>query len=243
MSTTPKSKLPISTSRGREREVPHWSPERKDVSIERQSEAVAVGIVPPHETNAQSEASSRIASPKPKAPRRDTAMSGWVMVNVEGAGARASQGGSSRSHHKSSSQSPPASRPNVRHRRSNSDSGLLRPQVSKSPVGNAPSPATMSAAAKTIAMIDAVEAKKEEQEKGSTQSGLRKIFNRIGGSESDGGGKGSLSRRKTPDGGASKGKTVSREESQERQGLKDKWKMRATPSGTVKPSSNRLSID
>ncbi|KAI0704891.1 hypothetical protein BC835DRAFT_706030 [Cytidiella melzeri] len=231
--------------RGREpgRDAAYKSTEK---ASERQTEELAMGVMghtgKTGGTGGTSglEPVSGIAVPKPKPGRRETAMSGWVMVNVEGS---ANSQTSSRAG-KSSSQSPPGSRPNVRHRRSNSDSGLLRPHVSNSPVGNAPAEATMSAAAKTIAMIDAVDAKNQEQEKSSTPSGLKRIFHRTKGSESDGGGKGTALRRKaTPDEGVSKGMGLERDESDEKSTLKDKWKTRTGTPAAAKPGAARLSIE
>ncbi|KAI0348626.1 hypothetical protein BDW22DRAFT_1350871 [Trametopsis cervina] len=192
-------------ARGRERER---EPEAR--ATEREAEDVTGGVVAPHVPRmsgmtAATGSTNGIAAPKPKAGRRETAMSGWVMVNVEGAASGSAQAPSARQS-KSSSQSPPGSRPAVRHRRSNSDSGLIRPaQTSNSPVGNAPAQTTMSAAAKQIAMIDALEVKKEEQEKANSPSGFKRMFHRTKGSESDGSGKASALRRKTTPESSSKG--------------------------------------
>ncbi|KAI0094697.1 hypothetical protein BDY19DRAFT_36573 [Irpex rosettiformis] len=184
-----------------------------------------------------------IVVPKPKPVKRESAMSGWVMVNVEGAPGSTSSSNSPSRTGKSPSQSPPGSRPNVRHRRSNSDSGLLRPQINNSPVGNALAPATMSSAVKSIAMLDAIDANKEEREKSYTSSGLKRIFHRARGSESDSGGKNSTLRRKTtPDSVGSKGKELGRVQSEEKHSLKDRLKTRASPPA-VKTGTTRQSID
>ena len=163
--------------------------------------------------------------PKPTATRRDTAMSGWVMVNVAPEDKK-----------KAGSPSPPSSttRPGVRQRRSHSDSRLLESK-SRSPVGNAPAPATMSAAAKTIAIIDAVDAK--EQGKSPTPSGLRRIFHRSRGSDGDAQ-KSGHPRRRTPEGGVSKRRSLEVEEL----GVRDKVKMRGGPP-SARPSDKRVIID
>lgn len=169
---------------------------------------------------------------RPATTRRDTAMSGWVMVNVA-PDERGGHGGAK----KAGSHSPPPSRPAVRQRRSHSESRL---HANKSPVGNAPAPATMSAAAKTIAIIDAVDAKEREQAKSSTPSGLKRIFHRTKPSDGDAG-KGTPARR--PDGGISKRRSLDGMERDGGAGVKDKLKMRATPAATTRPSDKRLTLD
>jgi hypothetical protein len=242
-------------TRGREpeRDAAYRSTER---ATERKTEEVTMGVMGHTAKTDGSGAMSNvdtsaspggggIIAPKPKPGRRETAMSGWVMVNVEGAASSQSTPSQTPSRSgKSSSQSPPVSRPNVRHRRSNSDSGLMRPQMSPSPVGNAPVPAAMSAAAKTIVMMDAVEAKREEEEKSSAPSGLRRIFHRMRESESDGGGgkTATLRRKLTPEGGSTKGKGSDREVSDEKPSFKEKAKGRGIPP-TTKSGTTRVSID
>lgn len=225
-------------------EVQQKMPERFNVH-ERPGEVVSGDVGSGISSRARSATTSSMeqptvsgsSTPKPKAARRDTAMSGWVMVNVEGSGANSQDG----SRKKSSSQSPPP-RPTVRHRRSNSDSGLMRPQVSKSPVGNAPAPATMSAAAKTIAMIDAVEARKEEAEKSSAPSGFKRIFHRTRGSESEASSRQTTLRRKQADGAIAKGRSLEMEERAGEQGSQENMKTRGA-SSAVKPGTHRINLD
>lgn len=168
------------------------------------------------------------------APKRDTAMSGWVLVNVDNSAGSQGRSSTHSGGKKASSQSPPpSSRPAVRHRRSNSDSGLHRPHT-RSPVGNAPAPATMSAAAKTIAMIDAVDAREKEQEKSSTPSGLRRIFHRSKGvADSEGSGSGTP-RKRAPEGGVMPGRGAEEETRPK--------KSRGTPPAT-KTTDKRMSVD
>ncbi|KAF7791933.1 hypothetical protein EIP86_002959 [Pleurotus ostreatoroseus] len=124
------------------------------------------------------EGSASTSAGKPPAHRRETTMSGWVMVNVETSTpdterAGTPQSGSSRPP-KSSSQTPPPTRPTrMQHQRSMSDSRLMTTGPSPSPVGPAPVTNTMSAAAKAIAMIDATEARDEKM-----SSTFKRIFGR-----------------------------------------------------------------
>ncbi|GJE86040.1 hypothetical protein PsYK624_021200 [Phanerochaete sordida] len=169
-----------------------------------------------------------IHAPKPQAVRRDTAMSGWVMVNVEAQQER----------RKSPGHTPSPARPGVRQRRSNSDSRILRSGTA-SPVGQAPATATMSAAAKTIAMIDAVDARDREKEK-TPAGGLTRMFHRTKGSESE---KSSLAKRRTSEGGVSKVRSLEHEERDERQGVRDKLKMRGHAPHVVKSTERRIVLD
>ncbi|KIP12029.1 hypothetical protein PHLGIDRAFT_399117 [Phlebiopsis gigantea 11061_1 CR5-6] len=203
---------------------------------ERRSEAAAVGVLDPHTPHHYQSRSSPPpsgASPPPRPPgaaRRDTAMSGWVMVNVAPAEERKPKAGSP---------SPPPTRPGVRQRRSNSDSRLLEgAPKSRSPVGNAPAAATMSAAAKTIAIIDAVEAK-EQGNKSPTPSKLQRMFHRTKGADGDAA-KAASVRQRTPDGSTTKRRSLDAGTREDRVGVKDK--MRATPTNS-RPSDKRLSID
>lgn len=226
MSTSPKQ-MGKPSSRGKERE--RTIPEERINVHERHPDGAAGEA-------GSSKMSTGILAPKPQTARRDTAMSGWVMVNVEGSGAASHD----RASRKSSSQSPPGSSiPAVRRRRSNSDSGLLRPQANKSSSPNPPPAAAMSAAVKSIAMIDAVEAKKEEAEKSNAPSGLRRMWHRARGSEPDATTKAATLKRRTP-----VEKSPEPEQEDERANLKEKLnsKMRGTPPVT-KPGRERISLD
>ncbi|EKM60974.1 uncharacterized protein PHACADRAFT_168324 [Phanerochaete carnosa HHB-10118-sp] len=153
-----------------------------------------------------------VHAPKSQAARRETAMSGWVMVNVEPQDKK-----------KASSHSPSPTRPSVRQRRSNSDSRILRTDT-RSPVGQAPAPATMSAAAKTIAMIDAVDARERGNEKSSV-GGLKRIFHRS---------KGLDGKKSTPEGGVTKNRSLDQEE---------KSKTRGPTPQAVKLNDKRIVLD
>lgn len=117
------------------------------------------------------------SSGKPVSQRRETTMSGWVMVNVETSTPTSERTGTPQSGHphpKSSSHTPPPTRPTrIQHQRSVSDSRILTTRGGPSPVGPAPNTNTMSAAAKTIAMIDATEASQEK-----SSSAFKRIFGR-----------------------------------------------------------------
>lgn len=129
-------------------------PRREEPSSRGRSTRPANGTAPPEKDK------------RPTSGRRETAMSGWVLVNVEGATPVSEKPGAGRpgAHTKAASQSPPGSgkgaRPHApRHQRSHSDSHLMRSSGgrSRTPQAAAPATATMSAAAKTIAMIDAID--------------------------------------------------------------------------------------
>ena len=236
ISTTATTTHPSQPTEGiaRQGTVRTMSPEHMKPH-ERKSEAAAVGMLDPHTHHYQHpKSSSSGASPPPKAPgaaRRDTAMSGWVMVNVAPSDPKAKPG--------SPSPPPSTTRPGVRQRRSNSDSRILEGPKSRSPVGNAPAPATMSAAAKTIAIIDAVEAK--EQGRSPAPSKLQRIFHRAKGSDGDAAKSGSV-RQRTPDGGAPKRQSLDVGTREDRLAVKERMKTRATPTHS-RPSNKRLSID
>ena len=123
-------------------------------------------------------------------------MSGWVLVNLESTSPISEKPStmveSSRLAQSSSHPSGSANRrqaPSMQHQRSHSDSRVHESRT-HSPrstvgsgagsVGRAPAASTMSAAAKTIAMIDAVEAR-EHHKSPPQSSGLRRLFQRVKG--------------------------------------------------------------
>ena len=214
--------------RTRQGEVRDRSPELRHAQQRRRSDSGAAALGNGQERPYREKSPSNgtpppdraVHAPKPQATRRDTAMSGWVMVNVE-----------PQEKKKASSHSPPPVRPGVRQHRSNSDSRLLRPDT-RSPVGNAPATATMSAAAKTIAMIDAVDARERENEK-SSAGGLKRIFHRSKGSDGE---KNSSGKRRAPEGGVAKNRSLDQEERDER---KEKTKTRGHAPQVAKPTEKR----
>lgn len=189
---------------------------------------------------------ARSPEERSKPGRRETAMSGWVMVNVESSTpvSEKPNGDHASGHQKSSSHSPPATRPEpARHRRSHSESRLLGPSTSRTPpAGNAPAASSMSAAAKSIAMIDAIEAR---EEKASSPSGLRRIFQRTiakVSNDSHGSSPPGTWSRKTPEQSAPRDRGVN-EEDRMRVSERDRAaKPRGVPVA-ARPSDKRLSID
>lgn len=146
--------------------------------------------------------------------------SGWVMVNVEGS-KKAAGTGSARSR----TQSPPANRPSM-HTRGSSDSQVpsSRSRSPRTPQeGNSQTKASMSAAAKTIAMIDAVDAK-EQKEKAKANSPFKRLLGRgTGSNDADAshgppGRSSTTLKRRLPEGTIAKIKSLEMEQAEERRG-------------------------
>lgn len=145
--------------------------------------------------------------------------SGWVMINVEGSKKSPGNGTAARSR----TQSPPSNRPSA-HTRGSSDSQIPSSRTRSPrtpPEGNGQTQASMSAAAKTIAMIDAVDAK-EQREKAKANSPFKRFLGRAAGSNdadqsrSPPGQSGHLQR--TPEGTISKIQALETEQADERRG-------------------------
>ena len=185
--------------------VSSHSPEKVGPSSHgvRRSEVASVGLVPPiggttgakkykgthlrNQVNANGDAEhekekERTARPLLANTRRETSSiaSGWVMVNVEGH--KKSEVGSATDSAKvgGSSSGPTAPRPD--HARSASDSRLLT--RGKPPQNGGVVQASMSPAAKAIAIIDAQGAKEKEQSSGMFKRLLNRGKGKVSGSSS-----------------------------------------------------------
>ncbi|KAL4243587.1 hypothetical protein ABKN59_001145 [Abortiporus biennis] len=152
--------------------LPSMSPQPISSEVEMGRNGEAVSVLP-GESGQTSGVEKEHRLKRPGARRRDTLASGWVMINIDSKGK--DKGASS---HSSGEVLSDGSRPSTRHTRSNSDSRIpTSPSRGKLLPQTGTVPATMSAAAKTIAMIDAVGAK-EEAQKSSSRSGLKRFLGR-----------------------------------------------------------------
>ncbi|CAL1696019.1 unnamed protein product [Somion occarium] len=212
--------------------VPSMSPKPVHPSGEalRKSEVAALGTLPQHDPK------SRPSPPrdrKEKKPARERLDSGWVMVNVEGSEKSKGKGKQS-SPDRGRSKSPTSNGRPAPHTRSSSDSKVpsSRSRTPKTTGGNAP--ATMSAAAKAIVMIDAMDAK---HEKAKTRSGFGRLLGRTKGPKDEGGTpsppRSGTPGKRTPDATLSKSKSLEVEEV--------KWKKKDVP--TTRSRDKRVSID
>lgn len=185
--------------------VSSHSPEKVDPSVQgvRRSEVASVGLVPPsgaggttggkkykathlrNQVNANGDAEhekERTTRPPLANTRRETSSiaSGWVMVNVEGHKKSEVVGATDNARVGSSSSGPAAPRPD--HVRSASDSRLLT--RGKPPQNGGVVQASMSPAAKAIAIIDAQGAKEKEQSGGMFKRLLNRGKGKASGSSS-----------------------------------------------------------
>jgi len=240
----------------------HYRPEEQEVKVSvpevvhprhrlpRSGEATYVGEPPRADTHRTRGADQLLPRMKPTLDNRDdespkTPAEGWVLVNY----GQPNMNGSSQS-------STPTSRPSLRRKQSFPPTKLQKPPLDRSPystgtrgaqtsspVGNGhkktPSnanPSSMSAAAKAIVIIDAMQAKRKGASGDPPQSGFRKFF--------------SLSRPdspKSPDkenkvalsSGRGKGKMVASEDNaKKREETRERWHVRR-----MSKSDRRMSVD
>ncbi|KAI0079593.1 hypothetical protein K474DRAFT_596866 [Panus rudis PR-1116 ss-1] len=223
---------------GQQGSVTAMSPTRVSPQADgvRQSEVASVVL-------GQSAKSSPAGTPreehgmKPTHPRKDkdTTSSGWVLVNIEGAGKARGKSDGKKSREGSRSPDQP-------------DNGRVsgdklvppRANQSKSPSPGAPVASTMSSAAKTIAIIDAVTAK-EEHEKSKSNSGFKRLLRKAkglnDGGESATSTRSTTPRRKTPDNGAPMLRNIEAEE------RGDRHRRGSPPTAASKAADQRMDID
>jgi hypothetical protein len=222
----PRSRLPKSGEATIVAEAP------RDADINR---AVGADRLPPMKS-----VPDRIGKHQPK-----TSTEGWVLVSVGQPGtAHAPQ------------TSKPTSQPNLRRKKSHT---VSHPPLAQSPystgsrgtgspVGSGhkkassnPNPSSMSAAAKAIVIIDAMEAKRKATGGDSSQSAFRKFFSL---SRPDSPNKSSGKERRTPSRSLSPNNRLVEQEdnSRKREGGRERWRARGTPSEVTK-SDQRIAVD
>jgi hypothetical protein len=175
-------------------------------------------------------------------PKKST--EGWVLVSVGQPGtANAPQTGK------------PTSQPNLRRKKSHT---VSHPPLAQSPYSTGsrgtgspvvsghkkassnPNPSSMSAAAKAIVVIDAMEAKRKATGGDSSQSAFRKFFSL---SRPDSPNKSPNKERRTPSSLSPKGKLAEQEDnSRKREGGRERWRVKGMPSEVTK-SDQRITVD
>ena len=240
----------------------HFRPEEQEVKVSvpelvhprhrlpRSGEATYVAEPPRADTHRTKGADQLPPPMKPTLDKRDgdslkTPAEGWVLVNY----GQPNMGGSSQS-------STPTSRPSVRRKQSFPPTRLQKPPLVRSPnstdtrgaqtgspVGGGqkkassnPNPSSMSAAAKAIVIIDAMQAKRKGTSGDAPQSGFRKFF--------------SLSRPDSPkspsketkvalSSGRGKGKMVESEDNgKKREETRERWHVKR-----MSKSDRRMTVD
>ncbi|KAH8100646.1 hypothetical protein BXZ70DRAFT_1008137 [Cristinia sonorae] len=168
--------------------VPMGSPERiSPLGDMRKSEAAVMGVVPTPMSSSVEKPARGTPVSTPGAPKERTTpsrkeTSGWVMVNIEGKGGATGNRGHQQTQSVATPSSPPTRPPP--HGRSSSDSRIPSSRGtsrSPQPFDTAAAPSSMSAAAKAIVIIDAVDAK-EQKEQSGTGSAFKRFWGKATGS-------------------------------------------------------------